>query len=221
MSTSPAKLYERDFVRWTEAQAAELRRAAETGTNLPLDWAHLAGGGRELGQPRAARARQPDRAGHPASAEASVLARPSDPRRGWEETVDRRAQRDRGDPAPSSPSLRHEIGPALARRWTSARRRAARSLDGRGGRDGAADGLARYAVEQVLDPALVAGARRPVSAAELVAAAAAVRERPMRPIRASPSAPRSSGAAGRSSPAATSRTPPTRRASAPRPTRSG
>ena len=42
MSTSSTKLYEHDFVRWTEAQAAELRRAAETGTNLPMDWLRLA-----------------------------------------------------------------------------------------------------------------------------------------------------------------------------------
>ena len=42
MSASPVRLYDRDFVRWTETQAAELRRAAETGTNLPLDWTHLA-----------------------------------------------------------------------------------------------------------------------------------------------------------------------------------
>src|SRR4051794_24801235 len=42
MSATPTTLYERDFVRWTEAQAAQLRRAAETGTNLPLDWLRLA-----------------------------------------------------------------------------------------------------------------------------------------------------------------------------------
>lgn len=42
MSASIARLYDRDFVRWTETQAAELRRAAETGSNLPLDWLRLA-----------------------------------------------------------------------------------------------------------------------------------------------------------------------------------
>ena len=42
MSASPVRLYDHDFVRWTETQAAELRRAAETGTNLPLDWLRLA-----------------------------------------------------------------------------------------------------------------------------------------------------------------------------------
>jgi Domain of unknown function DUF29 len=44
MSGSPAQLYEQDFVRWTEQQAAALRQAAELklGANLPLDWENLA-----------------------------------------------------------------------------------------------------------------------------------------------------------------------------------
>ena len=41
MSASPIRLYERDFVRWADTQAAELRRAAETGSTLPLDWLRL------------------------------------------------------------------------------------------------------------------------------------------------------------------------------------
>jgi hypothetical protein len=44
MSTAtayPAR-YERDFYLWTQRQAAELRRAAAQGSNLPLDWEHLA-----------------------------------------------------------------------------------------------------------------------------------------------------------------------------------
>lgn len=43
MSTAPdAALYERDFYLWTQRQAAELRRAAAQGSNLPLDWENLA-----------------------------------------------------------------------------------------------------------------------------------------------------------------------------------
>ncbi len=42
MSGNPAQLYEKDFVRWTEQQAAALREAAALGTNLPLDWENLA-----------------------------------------------------------------------------------------------------------------------------------------------------------------------------------
>ena len=81
MSSAPARLYERDFVRWTETQAAELRRAAETGTNLPLDWEYLAEEVESLGS-----------------------------RERWEIA----------EILADSPSLRQEIAPVLARRWTSA-----------------------------------------------------------------------------------------------------
>src|SRR5512144_2336937 len=42
--TVPGKssVYEEDFMRWAEAQAKGLRRAAEAGSNLPLDWYNLA-----------------------------------------------------------------------------------------------------------------------------------------------------------------------------------
>lgn len=41
-ATPDAALYERDFYLWTQRQAAELRRAAAQGSNLPLDWENLA-----------------------------------------------------------------------------------------------------------------------------------------------------------------------------------
>ena len=47
---SAARLYEEDFVRWTEQQSRALREAAGVGTNLPLDWENLAEEGRELGR---------------------------------------------------------------------------------------------------------------------------------------------------------------------------
>lgn len=34
--------YEHDLYLWSQRQAAELRRAASAGSNLPLDWANLA-----------------------------------------------------------------------------------------------------------------------------------------------------------------------------------
>ncbi|MGH7115616.1 MAG: DUF29 domain-containing protein [Stellaceae bacterium] len=42
MSGNAARLYEEDFVRWAEEQAAALRDAAGLGTNLALDWENLA-----------------------------------------------------------------------------------------------------------------------------------------------------------------------------------
>ena len=34
-------LYRDDFVSWTQEQADSLRRARDSGSNLPLDWPHL------------------------------------------------------------------------------------------------------------------------------------------------------------------------------------
>ena len=42
MGSSASDLYDEDFYRWTRRQAAELRRAAAAGANLPLDWQNLA-----------------------------------------------------------------------------------------------------------------------------------------------------------------------------------
>ena len=42
MKTAHASLYDEDFARWSHEQAEALRAAAATGTNLPLDWEHLA-----------------------------------------------------------------------------------------------------------------------------------------------------------------------------------
>ena len=42
MSGNAARLYEEDFVRWTEEQSSVLREAARLGTKLPLDWENLA-----------------------------------------------------------------------------------------------------------------------------------------------------------------------------------
>ena len=38
----PDTLYEQDFYRWTQDQAAALRALAEQGANLPVDWENVA-----------------------------------------------------------------------------------------------------------------------------------------------------------------------------------
>jgi hypothetical protein len=43
-------LYERDFLLWTEEQAAALRRAGETRVNAPVDWQHVAEEIEDLGR---------------------------------------------------------------------------------------------------------------------------------------------------------------------------
>lgn len=149
MTASAARLYDRDFVRWAEIQAAELRRAAETGTSLPLDWEHLAEEVESLGS----RER-----GEIASRIEQVLVHllklrhsPAEsPRRGWQDTIDRERS-DVVDLLADSPSLDHEVASALARRWPTARRRAVRALP-----DEVDEGVlprdCPFAVEQVLDP---------------------------------------------------------------------
>jgi Domain of unknown function DUF29 len=88
MSGDAARLYEEDFVRWTEHQAAALRRAAELGTNLPLDWENLAEEIDSLG--RALRHELRSRIAviveHLLKLECSPA---TDPRRGWMETIER------------------------------------------------------------------------------------------------------------------------------------
>ncbi len=79
-------LYERDFVRWSEEQAHALRSAAESRTNLPLDWENLAEEIDGLG--RSLRSELRNRI-------ATILehlfklslSRAADPRDGWVETI--------------------------------------------------------------------------------------------------------------------------------------
>lgn len=84
--TTTAALYDRDFVRWTEEQAKTLRLAAQTGSNLPLDWENLAEEVESLGV--SYRRELGSRIGgiieHLFKLEHSPA---TEPRRGWTETV--------------------------------------------------------------------------------------------------------------------------------------
>jgi hypothetical protein len=88
MSTSAARLYEQDFVRWTEEQSSALRDAARIGTNLPLDWENLAEEVESLGrsQRHELRSRIAVILEHLLKLDRSPVA---DPRRGWMETIAR------------------------------------------------------------------------------------------------------------------------------------
>jgi hypothetical protein len=149
MTATAARLYERDFVRWAEAQAAELRRAAETGSNLPLDWKHLAEEVESLGsrERREIASRIEQVLVHLLKLRHSPA---DDPRRGWQDTVDRERS-EIADLLIESPSLDRETAPALARRWPAARRRAVRALADEIG-EAALPQDCPFAVEQVLDP---------------------------------------------------------------------
>jgi signal transduction histidine kinase len=88
MSGNAARLYEEDFIRWTEEQAAALRQAAGLATNLPLDWENLAEEIDSLGRSlrHELRSRIAVIIEHLIKLESSPA---TGPRRGWMETIGR------------------------------------------------------------------------------------------------------------------------------------
>lgn len=107
-----SSLYGQDFMRWAEAQAEGLRRAAEAGSNLPLDWYNLAEEIESLGrsQRRELRSRLATIIEHLLKLQFSPAI---EPRVGWTETIGRE-RRDIEDLLADSPSLRHELESVLA-----------------------------------------------------------------------------------------------------------
>jgi hypothetical protein len=126
MPNSPAKLYEEDFVRWTEVQVATLRKAACLGINLPLDWENLAEEIDSLGrsQRRELRSRIATIIEHLLKLQCSPAA---DPRPNWIETIAReRASIE--DLLDDSPSLKNEIAGIIVRETPRTTKRVVRSL---------------------------------------------------------------------------------------------
>jgi uncharacterized protein DUF29 len=105
-------LYEQDFVRWAEEQASGLRRAAEAGSNLPLDWNNLAEEIESLGrsQRRELRSRLATIIEHLLKLQFSPAV---EPRTGWVDTIGRE-RREIEDLLADSPSLWGELEPLLA-----------------------------------------------------------------------------------------------------------
>ena len=107
-----SSLYEQDFMRWAEAQGEGLRRAAEAGSNLPLDWYNLAEEIESLGrsQSRELRRRLANIVEHLLKLQFSPAI---EPRAGWIETIGRE-RREIEDLLADSPSLRHELKSLVA-----------------------------------------------------------------------------------------------------------
>ena len=126
MSVDAAKLYERDFVRWTEQQAAALRAAAGFGVNLPLDWENLAEEIDSLGrsQRRELRSRIATVIEHLIKLECAPA---TDPRQGWIETIVRE-RNNIEDLLDDSPSLRNEAARMISRQTPRMRKLVARGL---------------------------------------------------------------------------------------------
>lgn len=159
MSSSAARLYAEDFVRWTEEQSAALREAAGQGINLPLDWENLAEEVESLGrcQRHAVRSRIAVILEHLLKLEHSPA---TDPQPDWMETIDR--ERDNIELLlRDSPSLRGEVAPVIAEETRRAIRRATRSTLRHGEEIPAKLGAASYNEEQVLGDWFPAGAPHP------------------------------------------------------------
>ena len=120
----PADLYERDFVAWTRAQVAALRRLRHARPNAPLDLEHLIEEVADLGKSERDTVRSHVR---------TIIERclklryapARDPRPGWISTIGRprTALEDK-----LSPSLRRDLRAALPRLYAQARRDVARDL---------------------------------------------------------------------------------------------
>ncbi len=117
-----ADLYERDFVAWTEEQAARIRAAAGTHPNLLIDWDRVAEGIEDLGEStaRELRSRLTTIIEHLLELQHSPA---EEPRAGWAGTVVQ-ARAEAEDLVEESPSLRARLGVLLQR----ANRAAARTV---------------------------------------------------------------------------------------------
>jgi Domain of unknown function DUF29 len=150
-------LYDEDFVRWTEEQAAALRRAkslrpaGSRGSNSPLDWENLAEEIESLGKSdrRELRSQITRVLRHLLKLEASSAAQP---RAGWRTTIDE-ARTEIEGLLEDSPSLRRETQALIKKQIRAAARLAADDLMQHGEQIGAIrarlEGDA-YTEEQVL-----------------------------------------------------------------------
>jgi len=117
-------LYDRDFVLWTEEQAAALRRAK--GSNLPLDWENLAEEIESLGKSdrRELRSQIIRILRHLLKLAVSPQ---TEPRAGWRSTI-REARVEIEGVLEDSPSLRREVSDIIAKQSGTAAKLAAADL---------------------------------------------------------------------------------------------
>jgi hypothetical protein len=126
--TKVSELYDRDFLLWTEEQAAALRRAKHS--NLPLDWENLAEEIESLGKSQRTELNSQIRRilRHLFKLEASPAA---DPRAGWRATI-RDARAEIEELLEISPSLRREVEGVMRKQSATAAKLAADDLEGYG-----------------------------------------------------------------------------------------
>jgi hypothetical protein len=125
--SKPGDLYDEDFVRWTEDQAAALREAKTAGANLALDWDNLAEEIESLGRSdrRELRSHITRILRHLLKLEVSSAA---EPRAGWRNTI-REARGEIDALLEDSPSLRNDVDPLIAKQIRAAAELAAGDLE--------------------------------------------------------------------------------------------
>ena len=148
--SNPARLYDADFFRWTQEQAALLRQVPGERVNLPIDWNHAAQEIEDMGRSdlRAVNSRIGVILEHLLKLEHSPVG---NPREGWVETV----ARCRGDVSrilDDSPSMRRKLPERWLKEYSLARRSAARSLARDGVDEDEIPADPTYTIDQVLDP---------------------------------------------------------------------
>jgi hypothetical protein len=149
--TDAPTLYDQDFVAWSEEQAAALRAAARTRTNLPLDWENLAEEVEDLGKSvrRELRNQLTRLIHHLLKLQHSPA---TDPRRGWRNSV-REARSQIATVLNENRSLRGELGQIAADQLPGAISMASADLDDYGELDAAAGAqliATSYSVDQLL-----------------------------------------------------------------------
>jgi hypothetical protein len=149
--TDTKSLYDRDFVLWTEQQAASLRAAAGGGTNQALDWENLAEEIESLGRSdkRELRSQIHRIVRHLAKLQFSLA---TDPRHGWRESIaDARMQAEYV--LADSPSLKPQLGELVSAETPKALKRAIFDLGAFGEIDTATEQALRhifYSADQIL-----------------------------------------------------------------------
>lgn len=142
--------YGEDFFAWTQDQAAQLRAAAASGSNLPVDWENLAEEIESVGRSNflAVISHMKIVVEHLLKLEHSPAAFP---RRGWINSVGN-SRFEISLLTDDSPSLRRRLPEGLEKAWRGALNSARNGLEADDMSSDPLPEICPYTVEQVIDP---------------------------------------------------------------------
>ncbi len=142
--------HDKDFYAWAMEQAARLREAAASGTNLPLDWENLAEEIESMG--RSDRLEVTSRLARIIEHLLKLELSPADrPRNGWKRSVIQQRTA-LGRVLRDSPSLRAKLEEFLPNAWADGRQDALFGLEADGLFDRDLPRECPYRLEELLDP---------------------------------------------------------------------